>query len=269
MILFVRVRLTQSVSVMAMLLLASCSALDPYINPYYDDDSVEASETDRSTDRSPERNIENIARTRDGPSDEGIATLPAAEANSELEQYAQDENLLATAGPNPFYASAEASDSFALEQFKQGVVALQAEDWSIAAEVFGRLSERKPKLSNPWLYLGLAQLKLGETEAAETSLNRAIEANSTNQEAYNQLGLLYRQRGEFRKAESSYQTAIKIWPAYPAIRRNLGILYESYLGDLEKALQQYTIYQTLLPEPDRTVRGWIADLKRRMQVSAT
>ena len=115
----------------------------------------------------------------------------------------------------------------------------------------------------------MAQARQDKLADAQQSFIQAIEANAANQEAYNQLALLQRKQGEFKKAEASYQQAIGIWPAYPAIRLNLGILYELYLGDLGKALQQYNIYQSLLPEPDRRVKGWISDLKRRLQVSAT
>ncbi len=254
--------------------LASCTALDPYLNPYYEgDEDIEAQEPERSVSRSPERrSIDSIVRTRDeetGENNEFSSLNPDTSVEQAEEQHAQDESILLTAGPNPYLASAQSSNTAANAQFSRALTAMDAKDWAGAEKILAELTSQHPELSSPWQNLGIAQARQDKLAAAQLSFENAIESNAANQEAYNQLALLYRKQGEFKKAEASYQRAIGVWPAYPAIRLNLGILYELYLGDLGKALQQYNIYQSLLPEPDRRVKGWISDLKRRMQVSST
>jgi hypothetical protein len=44
---------------------------------------------------------------------------------------------------------------------------------------------------------------------------------------------------------------------------NLGILYDLYLGDTQRALEQYARYLSLFPNGDPTVSKWVADLKNR------
>lgn len=271
--LFVRIkRLIPATLMLGMI--ASCAGIDPYLNPYYNgEEGVEAQEADRSIPRSPERrSIDSIVRTRGaepGENNEFSSLSPDEIAPHAEVQHAQDESILLTAGPNPYLASAPLVSATANAEYKRALDAMDSQDWSGAEQILKKLTNQHPELSSPWQNLGVAQARLDKLTEAQQSFKRAIESNAANQEAYNQLALLHRRQGEFEKAEASYQRAIGIWPAYPAIRLNLGILYELYLGDLGKALQQYNIYQSLLPEPDRRVKGWISDLKRRMQVSAT
>ena len=261
-------------AVLTLGLITSCAGVDPYLNPYYKGErEVDAEETDRSVSRSPQRrSIDSIVRTRDEEPSENneFSSLNRDEpTESAPEQHAQDESILLTAGPNPYLASAPLVNATANAEYSRALAAMDAQDWSGAEQILRGLTSEYPELSSPWHNLGVAQARQDKLAEAQQSFKQAIEANAANQEAYNQLGLLHRRQGEFKKAEASYQRAIGIWPAYPAIRLNLGILYELYLGDLGKALQQYNIYQSLLPEPDRRVKGWISDLKRRLQVSST
>ncbi len=270
--LYVSIKRTIS-AVSLCLLLSTCAGIDPQLNPFYKgDEENKTVETDRSVTRSPERrSIDSIVRTRDEEtsSDADFSSLNSQKSSVSNAQHAQDESILLSAGPNPYLATAQPVNAYANEQYSRAAAAMDTEEWRAAEDLLAQLTARQPELSSPWLKLGLAQMKQEKLAEAQRSFEKAIESNKANQEAYNQLALLHRKQGQFAKAEASYQKAIAVWPAYPAIRLNLGILYELYLGDLGKALQQYAIYQSLLPEPDRKVSGWISDLKRRLQVSDT
>ncbi|UCE89659.1 MAG: tetratricopeptide repeat protein, partial [Pseudomonadota bacterium] len=87
--------------------------------------------------------------------------------------------------------------------------------------------------------------------------------NPDNAAAYNHLGIVHRQRGDFKKAQDAYRQALKIEPDYALAHRNLGILYDLYMGDLSRALKHYERYQALTGGDDRQVDKWIVDLKRR------
>ena len=62
---------------------------------------------------------------------------------------------------------------------------------------------------------------------------------------------------------------IKIDSKYARAHLNLGILFDLYLQDLEKALQQYRKYQKLTSDENTQVAGWIIDIERRRQSKTT
>ena len=101
-------------------------------------------------------------------------------------------------------------------------------------------------------------------DKADQAFTRAIAVNANNLAAYNQLAIMKREAGQFSAAEALYQQALRVWPFHPESHKNLGILYDLYLGKGALALQHYQAYQQLLAEPDRQVNGWIIDLERRL-----
>jgi len=246
--------------------LSSWTALDEYINPYYKDGdwgTEDSADTDSNTAGNPSsagnaddglRQHDKLAKDQQGGAESESVTAPS---------------LLVTAGPNPFLASASAPSAATAAEYELALAAMRAEDWSSAERLLETLVAKKPTLSGPRLNLGIAQVKQEKYELAKNSFEEAIRVNSRNQEAYNQLGLLHRKQGRFSEAKNTYLKAISVWPAYAPIRLNFGILNELYIGDLTQALTQYEAYQSLQVAPDRKVRGWIMDLKRRLQVTAS
>ena len=96
-----------------------------------------------------------------------------------------------------------------------------------------------------------------------------MERNDRDAVAHNHLGILERRKGEFEAALTWYRRAIEIDDAYARAHLNLGILYDIYLQDLEKALRQYQTYQALISEEDSQVAGWIVDIERRLKSAGT
>ncbi len=72
-----------------------------------------------------------------------------------------------------------------------------------------------------------------------------------------------REMGDFGAALESYQQALDRSPDDALTHRNIGILYDLYLGKPGKALYHYGRYQALISTEDRAVAGWIVDLERR------
>src|SRR5690606_34147549 len=112
--------------------------------------------------------------------------------------------------------------------------------------------------------LGIAIWKLGEGQEAENAFKFAIQTNKYNTDAYTQLGILYREQGKLLDAEQTYLSALEAWPHNREAMLNLGMLYDLYMGRFADALRYYRLSQRLVPEPDRTVKGWIIDLERRV-----
>jgi tetratricopeptide (TPR) repeat protein len=72
-----------------------------------------------------------------------------------------------------------------------------------------------------------------------------------------------RKSGQFQRAERAYLDALQVDADHAPTHRNLGILYDLYLAQPDKALAHYARYQALLGNDDRTVLGWISDLQQR------
>lgn len=165
---------------------------------------------------------------------------------------------------NPYLSQAREAPAAARNIFSRAVNAMQDAQWRDAEILLQQLTVEYPDLSGPYLNLGIVYRHLGEPDQAKQSFSNAFTVNKLNLEAYNQLALLEREEGAFAAAERHYLAALKAWPKHATSHKNIGILYDLYMGDLEKALQHFEIYQYLQDEPDRQVRGWIIDLNRRI-----
>lgn len=136
-------------------------------------------------------------------------------------------------------------------QSAQGIALLE----SVVAEA--------PNVTGPRIDLGVAQHREGDLEAAEQHLLQALELNPDHPVVHNELGIVYRKTGRFAEARRSYEAALAVYPGYHHARRNLGVLCDLYLADLECALESYEAYMTTVPS-DEQAAMWIVDLRNRM-----
>ncbi len=120
-----------------------------------------------------------------------------------------------------------------------------------------------PELSAPRIDLGIAQHLAGDLEAAESNLLLALESNPEQPVAHNELGIIFRKTGRFMEARASYEAALAVYPGFHFARRNLAILCDLYLADLECALDNYEAYMQTVPG-DEEASMWIADIRYRL-----
>ena len=126
-----------------------------------------------------------------------------------------------------------------------------------------RVAEAAPELSAPRIDLGIAQHRAGDLEGAEKSLLLALESNPEQPVAHNELGIIYRKTGRFSAARQSYESALAVYPGFHFARRNLAILCDLYLADLDCALRNYEAYMKTVPS-DEEASMWIADIRYRL-----
>ena len=130
-------------------------------------------------------------------------------------------------------------------------------------ELLEAVAKAAPGLSAPRIDLGTAYHRIGNLEAAEENLRKAIELNPEHPLAHNELGIVYRKTGRFAEARSSYEAALAIYPGFHYARRNLAVLCDLYLADLNCALENYEAYMDTVPD-DQEASMWIADLRNRL-----
>jgi Flp pilus assembly protein TadD len=147
--------------------------------------------------------------------------------------------------------------------YEQAVNELERGDHEEGIRLLQAVADAVPQLSAPRIELGIAFHGAGDLEAAERNLRMALANNPDHPIANNELGIVLRKTGRFADAKKSYEAALAVYPGYHYARRNLAVLCDLYLADLDCALRNYQAYMTTVPSDDE-VSMWIKDLQYRM-----
>ncbi|WP_444946529.1 tetratricopeptide repeat protein [Microbulbifer sp. VTAC004] len=159
------------------------------------------------------------------------------------------------------YSSVKVSGSVNRD-FERSLEYLAEKRYEPAIELLQSVVEREQRLPAPYINLGIAHYQVGSEKDAETAFLKALELDTKHPVATNELAVLYRKQGRFADARKIYVNALAENPEYLPLIKNLGILCDLYLQDLQCALAQFQQYVQLEPE-DQDVSIWLADLKRR------
>lgn len=154
-------------------------------------------------------------------------------------------------------------DSDVQQDFDRAVEMLRSKNYETAITVLNSVVQREQRLTAPYINLAMAYRQLGDDKQAEANLMKALDIDLAHPVANNELGLLYRKLGRFEDARKAYTNALTQHPDYLPVVRNLGILCDLYIRDLQCALEQFEKYQVQVPD-DKTVQIWIADIKQRI-----
>ncbi len=155
-------------------------------------------------------------------------------------------------------------DNAARRDFQKAVVMLNDGHYEQSVALLDKVVKQSPGVSAPYINLAIAYRHLDKLEQAESHLKTALDLVPGHPAACNEYGMLYRKTGQFEEARAMYEKALDRFPEYYPAHRNLGILCDLYLGDLECALEHYEIYSMARPE-DEKVQLWIADLRNRLK----
>jgi tetratricopeptide (TPR) repeat protein len=151
--------------------------------------------------------------------------------------------------------------------FRRAVELMADGNYAEAAILLELVTKTAPHVTTAHINLGIAWSELRDLEAAEASMALAVGSNPNHPVAHNELGIIYRKRGRFDEARRSYERALEIYPKFHFARRNLAILCDLYLSDLDCAIENYERYHRAVPD-DAEAAIWIADLRNRTGRSA-
>lgn len=167
-------------------------------------------------------------------------------------------------GPNPYLSNIPDVPEKAKIDFATFNTLLSADDESAAEILLKKMVDAYPTLSGPAYNLAVMKVKQGDNKAALNYVVMAVTRNSNNLDARLLKAYIHRENGEFDLAEKEYLEAIELWGAFLPAYKNLGILYDLYMGKLAEALLYYEEYNNLLATPDKQVYGWSVDVERQM-----
>jgi tetratricopeptide (TPR) repeat protein len=155
----------------------------------------------------------------------------------------------------------------AAQQYAQALAMMKSGRNTDAELEFKQLALAYPEFAGPDVNLGLLYLRASRYADAEGALKAALARNPNNAVASDELGIAERKLGKFAEAEAAYQHAIAVEPNYAPAYLNLGVLYDLYLAEPQKALEQFEHYLTLAGD-NKQVAGWVVELKKRVGAPA-
>jgi len=149
------------------------------------------------------------------------------------------------------------------EDFAAGVAALEAQEYDEAVTVLEGVVDAKPLVSAPYIDLAIAYRHTDQKEKAQQLLLRALELVPGHPLASQEYGRLLRSQGSFEEAREILASSLEAFPEYFPLHKNLAILCDIYIGDLDCAYDNYAAYSAAQPD-DEQVKIWLADLQSRM-----
>jgi tetratricopeptide (TPR) repeat protein len=104
-----------------------------------------------------------------------------------------------------------------------------------------------------------AQSEKIQVEKAMSYYLDQIKKETSNPDYYFNLGIDYLNKGQFVQAEESFKLVVNLNPLDKDACYNLGILYDNYLGNKEKALKYYQQYLNIAPDSADApqVKNWM------------
>jgi tetratricopeptide (TPR) repeat protein len=225
----------------------------------------------------------NVGRAKDGADDEWVQKSFAALAQLNPGRYGKveiGEQQVESIGAAPAPAAATpagvsavvipvaaAVPERAAQQYAQALQLMKSGRNTDAELEFKEMVVEYPQLSGPQLNLGLLYMRDSRLPEAEATFKAALEHEPANAVAANELGITLRKLGKFTEAEAAYQRTIAAQPNYAPAHLNLGVLYDLYLAQPQKALDEFERYLEIAGD-NKQVAGWVVELRKRVGAPA-
>lgn len=166
-----------------------------------------------------------------------------------------------TATPTNQDQAAPSTAEQEITQYTTALHLLNINQLDQAETEFNELTAKHPDLAGPWANLGLIYIKKNQLDKARTYLDKSLAKNPRLAQAYNLLGYIEYSQGNVLKAKQLYDKALDYKEDYALAHYNLALLYDVYLHDIPKAVEQYQRYLELIKTEDKATRDWLNELR--------
>ena len=212
-----------------------------------------------------------IAACHSAPQKASSVPVPVETTQAAAPTKAGTPNSVGVAGAPTTSAASNASQPVdttpiperAAQQYSQALLLMKSGRNTDAELEFKQLAAGYPQFAGPQLNLGLLYLHDSRFPEAEAAFKAALVLKPSSAMAGNELGITLRKMGKFGEAETAYQQAIAAEPDYAPAHLNLGVLYDLYLAQPQKALDEYERYMAIVGE-NKQVAGWMVELRKRV-----
>lgn len=153
--------------------------------------------------------------------------------------------------------------SDARADYERALGLLRQEQYEQGISVLSAVIEAAPDATAPYIDLAIAYEHVADLGHAEEALDTAALLSPNNPVVHNELGIVYRKTGRFIEARAQYEQALAVFANFHYAQRNLGVLCDLYLADLDCALQNYRAYLASVGS-DPEVEIWVADIENRL-----
>lgn len=152
-----------------------------------------------------------------------------------------------------------------LEMFEEAMIAFEWGYLNKGEEILNEIRLLRPDLSGTYTNLALIAEHREEYEKAEELLKMALERNTKSVHVFASLGMVYSKQGRFNDAIKAYENALSLDANYANAHNNLGVIYDLYLDNPEKAVYHFEQFQKLSDKKDAEVARWIVEIKQRVK----
>ena len=157
-----------------------------------------------------------------------------------------------------------AGEEEAMIEAALGNIAMRRERMQEAIPHYQRVAEIDPNFPGIWFNLGFAQRLLGNFEQAETSYQRAVQAEPGDIRPYSELIAIAMNQGDKQKAHDIAEQSVKANPDSASLRALLAsVLHE--MGDLHGAEKQLAEAEAIDPNQEivQSVRESLRTAKKK------
>lgn len=146
--------------------------------------------------------------------------------------------------------------------YQLGLDALKSHDYDNAKTLFMQFIETYPGIASAYVNLALIAYRQEDFKTTEILVAQAIGINPSQAQAYHLRAQLHLNNGDIKKARDDYIQAITLKQGYTNAHYNLALLYDIYLQEIELAIEQYSIYLSLLDKEDEATKDWTEHLRK-------
>jgi len=164
---------------------------------------------------------------------------------------------------NPYLLVDSKIDKGSVLLFIEAKKAKRNKDFKTATQKLLVITQKDTSISGPWVMLGDIKFENKQYKEASLDYQKALVINPENVNAYIALAKVQRVLGQFNLAQNTLENALLFWKDFPEAHLNLGILYDVYLNQAEKAQQHMEAYLFLTQYKSSEVKKWLQEVQSR------